>query len=306
VIADQFIYAGSGIGSHIGIKKLKAISVRADWELKIDTEMTDFSAVLSAYTNKFFKKDHSTKNRRTCFGCLVGCGLLDEDQNFIMVEDDVRHLATLLPGLSHSLLRGFYKECLKGGLDVFAAARFLADQNFATIIDENIAEIFAKEKIANQQDKPAHLWEDAQLATNREYADLVLKNFRSCNGLVRRENIAMVKNCMPVCHRWDMSLDDMMLFLNKITGFSYSKKDFLTVGEKMIDMTMGFYNAIHYSPIDLKPVQHQSIRLPKLLAENIEDYIKTRNWDETGYPSKNRLKVLGVPNLLLNRQHTIH
>lgn len=290
VIADQFINTGPGIGRHIGIKKLKAISVRADWELDIDAEMTTFSTALCAYSNKFFRKDHSYKNRRTCFGCLVGCGLFDENQNFIMVEDDVRYLEKLLPGFTQDLLSGFYKECLKDGVDAFAAARFASNQNLTTI--------------ANEQDQTAHLWEDAQLATSQEYADLVFKNFRSCDELVQRENIAMVKNCMPICHRWDMSLDDMTLFLDKITAIRYNKEDLITAGEKTIDITMGFYNAIHYSPIDLKQKHYQSVRLPKMLIENIKDYIRIRNWEETGYPSKVRLKALGVPSSILNRAYT--
>ena len=299
VIADQFINAGPGIGRHIGIKKLKAISVRADWELDIDAEMTNFSPALCAYSNKFFIKDHSYKNRRTCFGCIVGCGLFDENQNFIMIEDDLRHLEKLLPDLTQDLLSGFYKECLKDGVDVFAAARFASNQNLTTIANENSAAIFTKE-----QDQTAHLWEDAQLATNQEYTDLVFKNFQSCDGLVQRENIAMVKNCMPICNRWDMSLDDMTLFLDKITAIRYNKEDLITAGEKTIDITMGFYNAIHYSPIDLKQKHYQSVRLPKMLIENIKDYIRIRNWEETGYPSKVRLKALGVPSSILNRAYT--
>ena len=299
VVADQFINAGSGIGSHIGIKKLKAISVRADWELNIDSEMTDFSTILKAYIKRHFKKDPNTTNRRTCFGCLVGCGLFDTDQNFVMIADDIRHLENLLPGLSHDLLRGLCKECIQAGVDVFATASFLSDPNLTTITAENIADAFSKVKVSTDQNKAGSRWEDAQLATNQNYADSVFKYFQSCDGLVERENIAMVKNCLPVCHRWDMSLEDMTLFLNSITGFNFNNNDLLTVGEKMIDITMGVYNAIHYGPLEEKLQDYSSVRLPKLLAENINDYIKIRNWNESGYPSINRLKSLGVPNPIL-------
>ena len=297
VIADQYINAGRGIGNHIGIKKLKAISVKADWELKIGSEMSDFYAELSDYTDKFFKKKLSTQNRRSCFGCSVCCGLIDTDQNFIMMEDDLNQLEILLPGLSPSLVRGFYKDCLKNGVDVFATAELLPDQDFATITDRTIADIFTKEQVANEQMNNVHLWEDALYATNQEYSDLILNNFRSCNGLVQRENIAMAKNCLPVCHRWDMSLDAMVQFLNKITGLDFGNNDLITVGDKMIDMTMGFFKAIDYSPINIGSEQNEPGLLPMQMCDKIEDYIKIRNWDETGYPSQSRMKALGVPNL---------
>jgi aldehyde:ferredoxin oxidoreductase len=131
-----------------------------------------------------------------------------------------------------------------------------------------------------------HSWEEAHLFLQGWYQDKVFENIQTIPELIEGENWAMVKNCLPVCERWEMSPEEMVFFLNQVTESDYSQKDLLAIGDALIREVMNLYHLLGYLPADPRGTRFCGRHFPSLLRAGIGDYLAHRMWEKTGFPGK--------------------
>lgn len=290
VVSDRFVNAGAGLGRDFGAKTLKSISVEGDGELSIDAGTAGFLASAAEYARRHFHETATEETRRTCFGCTGCCGSYSSQEDILFFGDDVERVQDLLPDMAQESVLKLYKECLRQGIGVFAVARSIADR----ANDENLHECLDSLLSKAVKEDPENCvntfsWEEAQLRLHGRYFDDAFRETDTIDALIERENLVMVKNCIPICERWRMSIQDMVIFLNGMTGLDYSPDDLLKVGQDVIRQTMDFYAGISYEARTDQEFTPCTAMLPSVLVKNPKHYIERRGWEATGYPSQERL-----------------
>jgi aldehyde:ferredoxin oxidoreductase len=287
VISDGFINAGPGMGADFGSKKLKQISLNPDSAFTISSNLKDFLPAVIKYIGEHFSALAENELRHSCFACVKCCGRYHPEGDFAFLEKELEKLRALFPKLSLENLHLYCRECIRQGIDLDTSARAVAGE----INDRNVREVIARlgsghgdgvEECLNTRS-----WEEAYLFTNQWHRDVEFGETNRISAWVENENLAMVKNCLPLCERWSMPVEDMVLFLNALNGSNYSRNDLLAIGENLICQTMGFYRDSQYrGPSDQETGPCRKM-LPSLLVKDLRGYLYTRNWRETGYPDSN-------------------
>lgn len=285
IISDRWINAGVGLGHDFGMKRLKMIFIEPDSELTRDTETRGLPSWITSYLKKHFRRIDSDEVRRSCVGCVKCCGRYDSQDDLLFLEEDVERLQALMPEWSKKNLSLFYRKCLKEGLEPFRTAESIPPLGVETDFQGTL-EAFVTQHRNDQDCINTHSWEEALLYLQGWYLDGVFGNVKTIPELVEKENWAMVKNCLPVCERWDMNPEEMVFFLNQVSGSDYSQEDLLTLGKNLMDQIMHLYRSLHYSPIDPRGIRFCHHRFPPLLQDRLGDYLKDRKWEKTGFPEE--------------------
>ncbi len=122
------------------------------------------------------------------------------------------------------------------------------------------------------------------------------------------ENINAAVDSLALCRFTSFSLSEEYYsrMLSSVTGVEYSENDFIKVGERIWNLERLFNNKAGFTheddtlpsrltsePISSGPAKGQVCRLDEML----QDYYKSRGWDEKGRPLKYKLKELGLENV---------
>lgn len=286
IVADQFLISGFGLGMELGLKKIKHIAAEADAELTIHTQAEDFERDAIRYSKGQSSRVESGEGRRSCFGCVRCCGRYDPKEGFLIMEPDLEGLKAALPRLSRESRIRFYRECLKQGLDPLMSAQAMADLIAEDTLQESMTTLTGQRSESLGHCINTRSWAEAQMNLNHWYRDVLFRDVASIQDLVRKEGMAMVKNCLPLCEHWNMYEIDLLHFLNGVTGLDYRHGDLETIGTNLIRQIIGLYRDIHYREIEFNETDPCRSLLPIVLREKTRDYIHYRNWDETGYPPR--------------------
>jgi aldehyde:ferredoxin oxidoreductase len=286
VISDRWMYGGAGIGRDFGLKRLKLIFVEPDSDLTRSSEERGIPSRIISYLQKHLKKNNSDEIRRSCFGCVKCCGRYDARDDLFFLEDDIEKLQTLVPQWTREFLHLFYRACLNKGLDPWETAGPTAQMETGKDISETLESFIAQHRKGQGVCIDTQSWEEAHLSLQGWYQDEIFENVRTVPELIERENWAVVKDCLPVCERWKMSPEEMVFFLNQVTGSDYSQEDLFTIGETLTHEVMNLYHSLDYLPIDSKGIRFCGPRFPSLLRAGIGDYLAHRKWEKTGFPEK--------------------
>jgi aldehyde:ferredoxin oxidoreductase len=284
LVIDRFINTGAGLGSDFGRKYLKAVAVEASGEMTNEAGAGALYAAAKGYIQQQKNCISSGETRRSCLGCVQGCGLYRTEEGVAFFAEELERLQGLLPQLTWDQVHYFYQKCLRQGLQFC-----MSDQSVgAEVSGWNLQEVLDHFP-RYPEDLPAgclntRSWEEAQLNVHRWYSDEAFRRVDTVSGLVQVENLAMVKNCLTCCERWSMSLEEMALFLNKIGVGAYTPDDLLRLGERIIRQTMAFYHNLHYEEIDGEWLRPCAQLLPYILRKHHRDYLRLRGWEEMGYP----------------------
>ena len=286
VVSDRWMHGGAGMGRDFGLKRLKLIFVEPDSELTRSSEERGIPSWMISYLKKHLKKNHSDEILRSCFGCVKCCGRYDSGDDLFFLEEDIERLQTLVPQWTREFLRLFYRACLNKGLDPWGTAGPIVQMGSGKDISETLESFIAQPRKGEGDCIDTQPWEEAHLSLQGGYRDEIFENVRTVPELVERENYAVVKNCLPVCERWNMSPEEMVFFLNQVTGSDYSQEDLLAIGDALIREVMNYYHLLGYLPADPKGIRFCGPRFPSLLRAGIGDYLAHRKWEKTGFPEK--------------------
>ena len=286
VVSDRWMHGGAGMGRDFGLKRLKLIFVEPDSDLTRSSEERGIPSRMISYLKKHLKKNNSDEIRRSCFGCVKCCGRYDSRDDLFFLEEDIERLQTLVPQWTREFLRLFYRACLNKGLDPWEAAGPMIQMGSGKDISETLESFIAQPRKGEEDCIDTQSWEEAHLSLQGWYRDELFGNVRTIPELIERENWATVKNCLPVCERWNMSSEEMVLFLNQVTGSDYSQEDLLAIGDALIREVMNFYHLLGYLPADPRGIRFCGPRFPSLLRAGIRDYLVHRKWEKTGFPEK--------------------
>jgi aldehyde:ferredoxin oxidoreductase len=286
VVSDRWMHGGVGIGRDFGLKRLKLIFVEPDGDLTRSSEERGLPSWMISYLQKHLKRNGSGEIRRSCFGCVKCCGRYDSRDDLFFLEEDIEKLQTLVPQWTREFLRLFCRACLNKGLDPWETAGPIAQVETEKDISETLESFIAQPRKWKGDCIDTRSWEEAQLSLQGGYRDEVFDNIRTVPELIEKENWAAVKNCLPVCERWDLTPEEMVFFLNQITGSDYSQGDLLAVGDALIGEVMNFYHLLGYLPADPPGIRFCGPRFPSLLRAGIGDYLAYRKWEKTGFPGK--------------------
>jgi aldehyde:ferredoxin oxidoreductase len=287
VISDRWMHGGAGMGRDFGLKRLKLIQVEPDSDLARSSEGMGIPSWMMSYLQEHLRRTRTDEIRRSCFGCVRCCGSYDSRDDFFFLEEDVVKLQTLVPQWTRELLHLFYRACLNKGLDPWETAGPIAQMGPGEDISETLGSFIAQPRKGQGYCIDTQSWEEAHLSLQGWYQDGIFENVRTIPELIERENWAVVKNCLPVCERWRMSPDEMVFFLNQVTGSDYSQEDLLAIGDALICEVMNFYHLLGYFPADSRGIRFCGSRFPPLLRAGIGDYLAHRKWEKTGFPGKN-------------------
>ena len=290
IISDRWIPGGVGIGQDFGLKRLKLILVEPDSELGQNPGTRGLPSWITSYLKKHLKRIDPGEIRRSCFACVKCCGRYDSKDSLLFLEEDIERFQALM---AQGAIQGskqnlplFYRECLKQGLEPFRTAESILPLTIQTHVGQTL-EAFVTQPRADREDcVNTHSWEEAQLYLQGWYRDEVFEGMQTLSELLEKENWAMVKNCLPVCERWDMTPEEMVFFLNQVTGSDYSQEDLFKIGKNLIDQVMYLYHSCHYSPVDPQGIRCCQRHLPSLLKDQLGNYLKDRKWEKTGFPEK--------------------
>ena len=284
LVIDRFINTGVSLGGDFGRKFLKAVAVEADGENIDDAGADGFLAAAMDYIEGQKISFSSGENRRSCLGCVGGCGLYRAEEGVAFFADELERLKGLLPQLTWDQVHYFYQECLRQGLEFYMSAKSVGRGVSGWNLREGLDHFARNTKDCGEGCFNTRSWGEAQLNVHRWYADEAFRRVRTLAGLVERENLAMVRNCLPCCERWNMSLKEMVYFLNRTGTWAYTPEDLLCLGERIIRQTMAFYQSLNYGAIKVQRDQSCNRLLPSILGEHSQDYLRLRGWADTGYP----------------------
>jgi len=279
-----------GIGQDFGLKRLKLILVEPDSELGQNPETRGLPSRITSYLKKHLRRIDPGEIRRSCFACVKCCGRYDSKDSLLFFEEDIERLQALkvqgaIQG-SKQNLHLFYRECLRQGLEPFRTTESILPLTIQTNVEQTL-EAFVTQPLADRKDcVNTHSWEEAHLYLQGWYQDEVFRDIETLPDLMEKENWAMVKNCLPVCERWEMTPEEMVSFLNQITESDYSQEDLFKIGKTLMDQAMVLYRSLHYSPVDPQGIQYCHRHLPSLFKDQLGNYLKDRKWEKTGFPEK--------------------
>ncbi|MBA7515361.1 putative oxidoreductase YdhV [subsurface metagenome] len=122
-------------------------------------------------------------------------------------------------------------------------------------------------------------------------------------GVIALQNIRAIDDSAVNCNFLNPSLEHIIKHINAATGFDYSKKSLLLVGERintlkrLIICNLGITREDDKLPGHLNKVlksgKTEGVKLD--LDENLKKYYKIRGWDwETGCPTKEKLEELNI------------
>jgi aldehyde:ferredoxin oxidoreductase len=287
VITDRWMHGGVGMGRDLGLKRLKLIQVEPGGELTRSSEARGIPSWMMSYLQEHLRRTRTDEIRRSCFGCVRCCGRYDSRDDLFFLEEDIEKLHTLVPQWTREYLRHYYRECLNKGLDPWGTAGPIAQMGSGKDISETLESFIAQSRKDPGDCIDTQSWEEAHLSLQGWYQDGIFENVRTISELIERENWAVVKNCLPVCGRWNMSSEEMVFFLNQVTESDYSQEDLLAIGDALICEVMNFYHLQGYLPADSRGIRFCGSRFPSLLRVGIGDYLAHRKWEKTGFPGKN-------------------
>ena len=286
VISDRWVHGGAGMCRDFGLKRLKLVLVEPDSELARSSEERGIPSWMISYLQKHFKRTTSDEIRRSCLGCVKCCGRYDSQHDLFFLEEDIEKLQTLVPQWTSEYLLLFYRECLKKGLDPLGTAEPIARIGIGKDVSKTLESFITQPRKLQGDCIDTQSWEEAHLFLQGWYQDEVFGNVQAVPELIERENWAVVKNCLPVCERWNMSPEEMVFFLNQVTGSDYSQEDLFIIGETLTQEVMTFYHSLGYLPIDPQGIRFCGHRFPSLLRTGVGDYLAHRKWEKTGFPEK--------------------
>lgn len=290
IISDRWIPGGVGIGQDFGLKRLKFILVEPDSELAKNQQTRGLPSWITSYLKKHLKGIDSGEIRRSCFACVKCCGRYDSQDDLMSFEEDIERLWALLSQRSSQgskkTLHLFYHECLRQGLDPFRTAESIPPLTIQTNVQKTLKAFVTQPRDDLKDCVNTHSWEEAFLHLQGWYRDEGFKNMETLSELLEKENWAMVKNCLPVCERWEMKPEEMVFFLNQVTESDYSQEDLFKIGKTLMDQVMNLYHSLHYSPVGPQGIQFCHRHFPSLFKDQLGNYLKDRKWDQTGFPEK--------------------
>jgi aldehyde:ferredoxin oxidoreductase len=286
VVSDRWMHGGVGMGSDFGLKRLKLIFVEPDSELTRSSEERSIPSWVISYLKTHLKKDDSDKIRRSCFGCVKCCGRYEAQDDLFFLEEDIERLQTLVPEWTREFLHLFYRACLNKGLDPCETAGPIAQMGPGKDISETLESFIVQPRKGQGDCIDTQSWEEAHLSLQGWYRDGIFENVRTVPELVEKENWAVVRDCLPVCERWKMSPEEMVFFLNQVTGSDYFQEDLLNIGKTLTQEVMNLYHSMGYLPIDPHGIRFCGHRFPSFLGADIGDYLAYRKWEKTGFPEK--------------------
>jgi aldehyde:ferredoxin oxidoreductase len=287
VISDRWVHGGAGMGRDFGLKRLKLVFVEPDSELRRSSDERGIPSWMISYLQEHLKENNSDEIRRSCFGCVKCCGRYDFQDDLFFLEEDIEKLQTLVPQWTREYLRHYYRGCLNKGLDPWGTAGPIVRMGTGKDISETLERFIGQPRIGQQGDCiDTQSWEEAHLSLQGWYRDGIFENVWTVPELVERENWAVVKNCIPVCERWKMSPEEMVFFLNQVTGSDYSQEDLLNIGETLTHEVMNLYHSLGYLSIDPQGIRFCGHHFPSFFGAVIGDYLAHRKWEKTGFPEK--------------------
>ncbi len=172
------------------------------------------------------------------------------------------------------------------GLDPWGMAGPIARMGTGKDISETLERFIAQPRKGQGDCIDTQSWEEAHLSLQGWYQDGIFENVQTVPELIERENWAVVKNCLPVCERWEMSPEEMVFFLNQVTESGYSQENLLTIGETLTHEVMNLYRSLGYLPIDPQGIRFCGHRFPSFFGVSIGSYLAHRKWEKTGFPEK--------------------
>jgi len=108
------------------------------------------------------------------------------------------------------------------------------------------------------------------------YSDIEFKAYDTLDNLIEKENLVMLKNCVTVCEKWYMSLDDIALFLNKVTGFDLNPQVLLNSGQEVVNKVWNLCKLLDSEHVTYDPENIYSQYLPLPIKKNIQAYSEKR------------------------------
>ena len=290
VVSDRWIQGGAGMGQDFGHKRLKLILMEPDSELAQTPETRGLPSWITSHLKKHPKRIDPGEIRRSCFACVKCCGRYDSQDDLPLLEEDIEKLKALLPRGSDQGFREnlhfFYRECLRLGLDPFQTAESILPLGIQPDLQKTLEAAVTQPRKDGEDCINTHSWEEAFLNLQGWYRDDIFRNVETLPDLIEKEIWAVVKNCLPVCERWEMTPEEMVFLLNQATGSDYSQDDLLSIGKNLIDQVMHLYHSLHYSPVGPQGIRFCRRRFPSLLKDRLGDYLKDRKWEQTGFPEK--------------------
>jgi aldehyde:ferredoxin oxidoreductase len=292
VLSDRWVHGGLGMGQDFGAKRLKTIFVVPDSELAQYPETRGLPSSITSYLKKHFKGTDPEGIRRSCFGCVKCCGRYDPRDDLLLLEEDLGKLQALLSrGSGQGQGAGedlhlFYRECLKLGLEPVQTAERISPLGGQTNLRKTLEAFVAQPRDDGGDCINTHSWEEAFLNLQGWYRDGIFRNTETIPEIIEKENWALIKNCLPICERWDMNPEEMVFFLNQLTGSDYSQEGLLNLGKYLMDQGMHLYRSLQYSSVDPYGIRFCPHRFPPLLEDHLGEYLRNRKWGQTGFPEK--------------------
>jgi len=284
VVTDRFLNRGAGSGSDFGIKKLKHISVEADGALEIFPGVEKDSFFPSEKMNSCVRRFDTGEMLRSCFGCVKCCWKYDPEDGFVLLQNDLEEVATILSGLSAENRAKYYKQCSRLGIDFYTLAHAMRDRVANKHFEDFFSRVTSSKEACGDDCINSRSWEVAQLMIHGWYSDIDFDGVVSIQELVDRENAVMIKNCMPLCERLSMALDTHTEFLASVCGLDSGRQEFLKMGERLVRQVLTFYRDLGYG--EMAFVNHMVCKkyFPKAFVEQPKTYLKLRDLTEKGYP----------------------
>ncbi len=290
VVVDRWTHGTGGMGQDFGGKRVKVVLVEPDSELPRNQDTRGLPEWAASYLEKHSRNFGSGQTRRSCFGCVRCCGIFDPQADLLYVEEEFDKLQGLLPQWSNERLFLFYRECLKLGLGPLEAAEPFGRIDPQEDVQKSLEDFVTHPHRSHPEEAVGtHSWEEAFLSLQGWYRDTVFNNVKGIQGLMEKENWAMMKSCLPVCERWDMDMEEMLSFLNEVTGSEYSRQDLLNRSGVLMDQIMDLYRSLNYVPLGPQGIRSCKRRFPPVLRDRLGEYLRGRKWENSGFPKKNEI-----------------
>ena len=122
-------------------------------------------------------------------------------------------------------------------------------------------------------------------------------------GVIALQNIRAIDDSAVNCNFRNPPLENIIIYINSVTGFNYDRKSLLKVGERINTLKRLINCKLGISRQDDKLPQHlmkimdegktKGVKLD--LEKNLQRYYKERGWDwNTGWPTQDTLNELGI------------
>lgn len=216
--------------------------------------------------------------------------MFNPQADLLYVEEEFDKLQGLLPQWSNERLFLFYRECLKLGLEPLEAAEPFSRIGPQEDIEKSMEDFMTHPHRSDPEEAVGtHSWEEAFLSLQGWYRDTVYKDVEDIPDLMEKENWAMMKSCLPFCERWDINVEEMLSFLNEVTGSEYSCQGLLNKSGVLMDQIMDLYRSLNYFPLGPHGIRSCVRSFPPVLRDRLGEYLGGRKWEDSGFPKKNEI-----------------